>query len=154
MFVAAWLVSIKPGSNLNSDLINKRLVTLQPDGRILLMFSCKFVSNSFVSPWAHLQPTSILCPRDFPGKNIGVGCRFLLQGIFLTQGLNSNLYQASIKKSRALRGKEEKANAEQRVQHTMNGVSKGKCTQICLYKLSLGRRIFKGSVIASSNQRN
>ena len=28
MFVAAWLVSIKPGSNLNSDLINKRLVTL------------------------------------------------------------------------------------------------------------------------------
>ena len=50
-----------------------------------------------------------------------------------------------------LRGKEEKANAEQRVQHAMNGVSKGKCTQICLYKLSLGRQIFKGSVIASSN---
>ena len=24
----------------------------------------------------------------FPGKNIGVGCHFLLQGIFLTQGLN------------------------------------------------------------------
>ena len=28
MFVAAWLVRVKPGSNLNSDLINKRLVTL------------------------------------------------------------------------------------------------------------------------------
>ena len=28
---------------------------------------------------------------DSPGKNIGVGCRFLLQGIFLTQGLNSSL---------------------------------------------------------------
>ena len=26
-----------------------------------------------------------------PGKNTGVGCRALLQGIFLTQGLNSNL---------------------------------------------------------------
>ena len=25
----------------------------------------------------------------FPGKNIGVGCHALLQGIFLTQGLNS-----------------------------------------------------------------
>ena len=25
---------------------------------------------------------------DFPGKSIGVGCHFLLQGIFLTQGLN------------------------------------------------------------------
>jgi len=29
-----------------------------------------------------------LCPGDFPGKNTGVGCHFLLQGIFLTQGLN------------------------------------------------------------------
>ena len=30
----------------------------------------------------------LLCPCDFPGKNTGVGCHFLLQGIFLTQGLN------------------------------------------------------------------
>ena len=28
---------------------------------------------------------------DFPDKNTGVGCHFLLQGIFLTQGLNLNL---------------------------------------------------------------
>ena len=28
---------------------------------------------------------------DFPGKNTGVGCHFLLQGIFLTQGSNLNL---------------------------------------------------------------
>ena len=27
----------------------------------------------------------------FPGKGIGVGCRFLLQGIFPTQGSNSGL---------------------------------------------------------------
>ena len=33
----------------------------------------------------------LLCPWDFPGKNIGVGCHFLLQGIFLTQGLNQHL---------------------------------------------------------------
>ena len=26
----------------------------------------------------------LLCPWDFPGKNTGVGCHFLLQGIFLT----------------------------------------------------------------------
>ena len=55
MFVAAWLVRVKPGSNLNSDFVNKRLVTLQPDGRILLLLSCKFVSNSFVTPWAHFK---------------------------------------------------------------------------------------------------
>ena len=28
---------------------------------------------------------------DFPGKNSGVGCHFLLQGIFPTQGSNSGL---------------------------------------------------------------
>ena len=31
------------------------------------------------SLWPHgLQPTRLLCPWDFPGKNIGVGCHFLL----------------------------------------------------------------------------
>ena len=29
-----------------------------------------------------LQPTRLLCPWDFPGKNIGMDCHFLLQGIF------------------------------------------------------------------------
>ena len=33
-----------------------------------------------------LQPTMLLCPWDFPGKNTGVGCHSLLQGIFPTQG--------------------------------------------------------------------
>ena len=32
-----------------------------------------------------LQPTSLICPWDSPGKNAGMGCRFLLQGIFLSQ---------------------------------------------------------------------
>ena len=35
-----------------------------------------------------LQSTRLLCPWDFPGKNTRVGCHFLLQGIFPTQGLN------------------------------------------------------------------
>ena len=30
----------------------------------------------------------LFCPWNFPGKNIGVGCHFLLQGIFPTQGSN------------------------------------------------------------------
>ena len=30
-------------------------------------------------------------PWDFPGKNTGVGCHFLLQGIFPTQGSNLGL---------------------------------------------------------------
>jgi len=36
---------------------------------------------------AHQAPLS----WDFPGKNIGVGSHSLLQGIFLTQGLNQGL---------------------------------------------------------------
>ena len=31
------------------------------------------------------------CPWDFPGKNARVGCPFLIQGIFLTQGSNPHL---------------------------------------------------------------
>ena len=38
-----------------------------------------------------LQPTRLLCPWDFPGKNTGVGFCALLQGLFLTQGLNPHL---------------------------------------------------------------
>ena len=34
------------------------------------------------------SPTRLLCPWDFPGKNPGVGCHSLPQGIFLTQGSN------------------------------------------------------------------
>ena len=30
------------------------------------------------TPW---QPTRLLCPWDSPGKNIGVGCHFLLQSM-------------------------------------------------------------------------
>ena len=34
-----------------------------------------------------LQPPRLLCPQDSPGKNTGVGCRFLLQSppIFIEQ---------------------------------------------------------------------
>ena len=34
----------------------------------------------------------LLCPWGSPGKNTGVGCCALLQGIFQTQGLNPHLF--------------------------------------------------------------
>ena len=40
----------------------------------------------FATP--ELQHARFLCPWGFPGKNTGLGCYFLLQGIFLDQGLN------------------------------------------------------------------
>ena len=40
------------------------------------MFSCSVVSHC-LQPH-ELYPTRFLCPWDFPGKNTGVGCHFLL----------------------------------------------------------------------------
>ena len=37
------------------------------------------------------KPARLLCPWNSPGKNTGVGCHFLLQGIFPTQELNPDL---------------------------------------------------------------
>ena len=43
------------------------------------------VQNSYCCLVAKLLPTRVLCPWDVPGKNTGVGCHFLLQGISPTQ---------------------------------------------------------------------
>ena len=56
--------------------------------KALLFFRLKIMSSSFVMG---LWSSRLLCPWDFPGKNIRVGCHFLLQRIFLTQGSKSNL---------------------------------------------------------------
>ena len=40
------------------------------------------------------QPTRLLHPWDSPGKNTGVGCHFLLQGIFPILGANLRLLLA------------------------------------------------------------
>ena len=42
----------------------------------------------FATPWT--VASRLLCPWDSPGKS-GVGCHFLLKGIFLTQGSNPGL---------------------------------------------------------------
>ena len=54
---------------------------------------CSVVSASPTLQHHGLQPTRLLCPRDFPGKNTGGGCHFLLQGISPTQGSNLHLLQ-------------------------------------------------------------
>ena len=38
-----------------------------------------------------LKPSLLLCPWNSPGKSTGVGCHFLLQGIFPTWGSNLGL---------------------------------------------------------------
>ena len=53
------------------------------------MLSCVQLFVTFEEEPGGLQkPARLLCPWDSPGKNTGVDCHALLQGIFPTQGLN------------------------------------------------------------------
>ena len=53
------------------------------------MRACQVASvvSDSVQPYG-LQPARLLCPWHSPGKDAGVGCHALLQGIFPIQGSN------------------------------------------------------------------
>ena len=54
--------------------------------------ACSVTSVLSNSLWPYgLLPTRLLCSQDSSGKNTGVGCHALLQGIFPIQGLNPHL---------------------------------------------------------------
>ena len=57
---------------------------------VLCVLSCSSRVQQFVT--YGLQPTRLPCPWGSPGRNIRVGYHALLQGIFLTQGLNPYLW--------------------------------------------------------------
>ena len=63
------------------------IISLWVTGACVL--SCPVRSDS-LGPHG-LQATSLLCSWNSPGKNTGVGCHFLLQGIFLTHKFNPAL---------------------------------------------------------------
>ena len=48
-----------------------------------------WAKDSFAIPWTAVCQAPL--SMDFPGKNTGVGCHFLLQGIFPTQGSSPSL---------------------------------------------------------------
>ena len=56
---------------------------------VVILFCCLVTkSRPTLFRVCGLQPSRLLCPCDFPGESGGVGCHFLLQGVFLTQGSN------------------------------------------------------------------
>ena len=60
--------------------------------RILTGFSySQYQFSSVAQSHPTLQPARIPCPWYSPGKNTGVSCHVLLQGIFPTQALNLHL---------------------------------------------------------------
>ena len=64
---------------------------------LLLPISKGYLEINWIKTWHNWvdgnwrQWIILLCPWNFSGKNAGLGCHFLLQGIFLTQGLNPGL---------------------------------------------------------------
>ena len=72
-----WSISIRKSGRFT--LSSKQISPLLP-------FSPSVMSDSLQTHAP--QPTRLLCPWDFPGKNAEVGCNFLLHRIFPTQGSN------------------------------------------------------------------
>ena len=74
---------MKLKGSLWNSLYSKQACCCSPCCGCLVAKSCPTLL------WPHvLWPTRLLCAWDFPGKNTGVVCHFLLQGIFPTQRLN------------------------------------------------------------------
>ena len=69
---------------LSEILENKRL-------GITETVKVKSLSPAWPFPPHWLWPARLFCPWDSPGKNTGVRCHFLLQGIFPTQRSNTGL---------------------------------------------------------------
>ena len=61
--------------------------TCQNSGKEIVKVKLLSRVRLFATPWTVARPGSS-GHGDFPGKNTGVGCHFLLQGIFPTQGSN------------------------------------------------------------------
>ena len=53
---------------------------------VMFCYCCSIMSDSCNPMDCSLA--RLLCPWNFPAKNTGVGCHFLLQGIFPTRGSN------------------------------------------------------------------
>ena len=71
-------------------LVRAKNIIRNKDYHFLIRKGCHVhapVMSGSLQPYG-LQPARLLCPWDSPGKNIGVACHALLQGIFLTQGSN------------------------------------------------------------------
>ena len=58
---------------------------------LVRVLSRSVVSHSLGPHGLYYPPGHLCASWNFPGKNIGVGCHFLLQRIFLTQGSNPHL---------------------------------------------------------------
>ena len=82
LFLAAFTTQ---GSTLTPSAVPWQIIVRWHDGGASGL-SCFSRVWLFATLWA--VSIMLFCPWNPPGKNTGMGCRALLHGIFLTQGLN------------------------------------------------------------------
>ena len=81
-------------TNMNPSLKHLPSST-DPIKWVVCVGSVLSVVSDSLQPYG-LQLSRFLCPWDSPGKNIGVSCHFLLQGILPIQGLNPRLMSPAL----------------------------------------------------------
>ena len=91
-FILVFLINFYVYIFQSIYLDSRRFMTIISFMCVCAKLLLKLMSNS-LRPYG-LQPVRLLCPKDSPGKNTGVGCRFFLQGIFLTQGSSLSLFMS------------------------------------------------------------
>ena len=75
-------ISLSPGAGVSARL---RVLSQVHSGGGLVAKSCRF----FASLWTVTRQAPL--SMGFPGKNTGIGCHFLLQGIFPSHGMSPAL---------------------------------------------------------------
>ena len=88
--ISSFLVGVVCGYNIMVSLF----FSLVNNRECLCVLSCHWVCICFLTQscptlCGHMYiAQQVFCPWNFPRRKTGVGCHFLLQGIFLTQGSN------------------------------------------------------------------
>ena len=90
-----------------------------------VVFGNTSVRSCWVEPNSYrthgVRPIRLLCPWHFPGENTGVGCHFLLQGIFPTQGSNPSLLRADALPSEPAHCEFPRQNTKKRARVLLSG---------------------------------
>ena len=83
--------SIKVNFRIYFQLLCFEFKVLPLSGKVSVTLSCRTLLQPHGLLWCTEESTRLLCLWNSPGKNTGVGCHSLLQGIFPTQGSNLGL---------------------------------------------------------------
>ena len=59
---------------------------------LVVQLSLTFCDPPTPTPTLAMEPTRLLCPWNFPGKNTGLGSHFLLQEIFPSPALTGGVF--------------------------------------------------------------